>query len=86
MSADRQQELKDYRQGDVIGLRLVVAWLIDQDGRTEAFKDRFVGSSFDALLQKLPSGSSIALQNGFRDSIEQTLAWLIILGHEKPPA
>lgn len=82
-----QTALNEYLRGDSIGLQVIVAWLIDQGGFSEAFKDRFGGTSFDALLQEFAGGGNVSLQYGFRDSIEQTSAWLTILGgHKDPPA
>ena len=56
----------EYEIGELMGLRLIVAWLIRQCGQSTAFDRRFAGAPFDALLQEVDCGGNMPLSDGIR--------------------
>ena len=45
--------MNEHERGELMGLRLIVAWLIGQSGQAATFDIRFGGASLDAILQKI---------------------------------
>ena len=81
--------MDEYERGELIGLSLIVAWLIDQSGQSATFDSRFGVAGLDALLQKVDGGvNNVPLSNGIRSAIRQTLAWKKLLecttSHDTP--
>ena len=83
--------MNEHERGELMGLRLIVAWMIGQAGQSTAFDGRFGGAGLDALLQEIPGcNENVPLSNGIRSAVGEALAWKEFFkyatGHDVPPS